>query len=343
MSKSLGNSPDLLKLIDDFGADAVRFSVMISSPAGNDLLYDEAALEQGRNFSNKLWNALKLVKSWEDRLSDDAVAEHPFALRWFRARLAQASVEVEASMKDFRISESLKTIYSLIWDDFCSWYLEWMKPEYGAQLPRVLWEETVALFEELLTMLHPFLPFLTEEIYHSLRSREDDEFLMNRQLGAAFVEDASLLGAGAKLQSLITALRDSRAKAGLKPKDTVRMSVLTTDADFYTETGALLRRQVAAESIAVVDSAVEDSIALVVGADRLFLQSDAATVDAGAQQEGLQKELGYLRGFLASVEKKLSNERFVQSAKAEVVNAERKKLDDTRARIQALEESLRPS
>lgn len=343
MSKQLGNSPDLLKLIDDFGADAVRFSVMISSPAGNDLLYDESALEQGRNFSNKLWNALKLVKSWEDRLSDDPVAEMPFALRWFRTRLAEASAEVEGSMKDFRISESLKSIYSLIWDDFCSWYLEWAKPEYGAQMPRVLWEETVALFEELLTLLHPFLPFITEEIYQSLRQRAAGEFLMNRQLGVAFVEDASLLGAGAKLQSVITALRDARSKAGLKPKEAVRISVLGGDAAFYSATDALLRRQSVAESVSIIDTAPEGAIALVVGADRIFVQSDAVALDAGAQQEGLQKELGYLRGFLASVEKKLSNERFVQNAKPEVVNAERKKLEDTLAKIGALEQSLRRS
>ena len=246
-------------------------------------------------------------------------------------------------MRDFRISESLKTIYSLIWDDFCSWYLEWMKPEYGAQKPRALWEETVSLFEELLTLLHPFLPFLTEEIYQSLRGRAAGEFLMNRQLRTAFVEDASLLGTGAKLQAVITALRDARAKAGLKPKDAVRISVLGGDGVFYSTTDSLLRRQAGAESISIVEAAPENSIALVVGSDRLFLQSDAATVDTSAQQEGLQKELEYLRSFLASVEKKLSNERFVQNAKPEVVNVERKKQEDTLSKIQALEESLRLS
>ena len=340
MSKSLGNSPDLLKLIDDFGADAVRFSVMISSPAGNDLLYDEAALEQGRNFSNKLWNAMKLVKSWEERLSDDAVGELPFALRWMRARLAQASADVEASMKDFRISESLKTIYSLIWDDFCSWYLEWMKPEFGARMPRQLWEETVTLFEELLTLLHPFLPFITEELYHRLCERPESDLLMNHELGAAFVEDASLLSAGEKLQTVITAIRDTRAKSGLKPRDPVRISVLTTDSPFYAMTDTLLRRQATAENITMVDAAPEGAIALVVGADRIFLHSDAASLDTGAQREGLRKELEYLRGFLQSVDKKLSNERFVQNAKPEVVKGEQKKREDTLAKIAALEESL---
>ncbi|HMS69291.1 MAG TPA: class I tRNA ligase family protein, partial [Saprospiraceae bacterium] len=169
MSKSLGNSPDLLQLIDKYGADAVRFGIMIASPAGNDLLFDESSLEQGRNFNNKLWNALKLVKMWEGRkASGEQQQGNTFAIDWFRQRLDEAKTEVNGLMKQFRLSEALKTIYSLIWDDFCSWYLEWVKPGFEQPINEDDYNSTTGFFTELVQLLHPFMPFVTEEIYHLL-------------------------------------------------------------------------------------------------------------------------------------------------------------------------------
>ncbi len=194
MSKSLGNSPDLLELIDKYGADAVRFGIMIASPAGNDLLFDEAALEQGRNFNNKLWNALKLVKIWEEKAqgtSDNGSTE--FAVQWFESRLNEVRKEMEKLLKEFRLSEALKTVYSLIWDDFCSWYLEWVKPPMGESLDASVYDRTVVFFDQLLQLLHPFMPFITEDIYHLLKERaEGDDLCVSRFLPVAG-PDAALL------------------------------------------------------------------------------------------------------------------------------------------------------
>ncbi|MGC4056974.1 MAG: valine--tRNA ligase [Chitinophagaceae bacterium] len=219
MSKSLGNSPDLLALIDQYGADAVRFSVMISSPAGNDLLYDESMLEQGRNFCNKMWNALKLVRMWDGRQDPGMAYVDTFPTLWMRERIAQVQLHLDELMKDFRLSESLKTIYSLIWDDFCSWYLEWIKPAQEASMPAALYEETLSIFESLLQLLHPFMPFVTEEIYHQLRADRNDD-LMAKPLYSANDINAALLAQGRFLQDVITAVRDARVKNNLKPKNT---------------------------------------------------------------------------------------------------------------------------
>src|SRR6185437_12796331 len=175
MSKSLGNSPDLLGLIEKYGADAVRFGIMIASPAGNDLLFDEAALEQGRNFNNKLWNALKLVKGWESRLTTGGAGDaNHFAVQWLENRLREARSTIEQLFAEFRLSEALKTLYSLIWDDFCSWYLEWIKPTFGEPMSASVQAGTLEFFDQLIQLLHPFMPFVTEEIYHLLAERTGD-------------------------------------------------------------------------------------------------------------------------------------------------------------------------
>lgn len=338
MSKSLGNSPDLLELIDQYGADAVRFSVMISSPAGNDLLYDESMLEQGRNFCNKIWNALKLVKMWETRVDASAPYTDTFATDWMKQRIVEVQGQLEELMQEFRLSESLKTIYSLIWDDFCSWYLEWVKPAQDAAVPAALYEETLNIFESLLQLLHPFLPFVTEEIYHQLRENRSDD-LMARALPAIAQPDAALLHQGAFLKQLITAVRDARVKNNLKPKTPVRMAVNAQSDALYQGIQSILCKQVNAESLSFTAEAVAGAISMVVAADKLYISSDEV-VDSAAQKEQLQKDLVYLKGFLNSVEKKLSNEKFVSNAKPEVIDAERKKQSDALAKIQAIEESL---
>jgi valyl-tRNA synthetase len=354
MSKSLGNSPDLLGLIERYGADAVRFGIMIASPAGNDLLFDEAALEQGRNFNNKLWNALKLVKGWESRLTtaggdasatienvaDRAVAGRShFAIQWLDNRLREARTTIEQLFSEFRLSEALKTLYSLIWDDFCSWYLEWVKPPFGGSMDKAVYEDTVRFFEQLLQLLHPYMPFITEELYHLLGQRADGDDLCVRQFAPVAAPDAAILAQGTLLKDAITTLRDARNKAQLKPKEPVKLFILPESQAAYRPITAILSRQVNAESIDFTTEAVPGSLTVVTGKDKYFIVTEQA-LDNGSQKEELQKELGYLKGFLESVNKKLSNERFVQNAKPEVVELERKKKEDAEIKIKAIEESL---
>ncbi|XZF15489.1 valine--tRNA ligase [Chitinophagaceae bacterium MMS25-I14] len=341
MSKSLGNSPDLLQLIDDYGADAVRFSVMISSPAGNDLLFDEGQLEQGRAFINKMWNAMRLVKGWEARTADNADgSQAQFAINWMEQRIASVAAELEDMYKDFRLSEILKTLYSLIWDDFCGWYLEWVKPGMDQPISRQVWDKSVTLFEQLLQLLHPFMPFATEEIYHLLRDRAQGEDLMPSQLPAYDINNNGILKQATLLQEIITGIRDARVKAQLKNKDAVKLWIDTQDKAFYDTIQGILAKQANASEIGFTAEAKQGAISLVIQTDKLYLETEAGAVDTGAQKEQMQKDLDYQRGFLESVEKKLSNERFVQNAKAEVVDAERKKAADAQAKIKALEESL---
>lgn len=337
MSKSLGNSPDLLKLIDDYGADAVRFGVMISSPAGNDILFDESFLEQGRNFCNKMWNALKLIKIWEANLNDNApTADEAFAINWMAEKINAAKKDIELLFKDFKLSEALKTIYSLIWNDFCSWYLEWVKPLQGKALSTQVYDKTIALYEELLQLLHPYMPFVTEEIFHHLKEQNQD--LIVCQLKDAVAINKELLEQGELLQKLISSIRDAKNKNQLKPKDEIELVVNTTFRNFYEETGGILQHQVNATSLSITESAA-GNIALVIDTEKVFLKTNVE-VDTVSQKSKMIEELDYLKGFLISIEKKLSNEKFVQNAKPEIVATEKKKQLDAQAKIKTLEESL---
>jgi valyl-tRNA synthetase len=341
MSKSLGNSPDLLGLIDQYGADAVRFGIMIASPAGNDILFDESSLEQGRNFNNKLWNALKLIKSWEARvdISQNAKVESQnFPIDWFHNRLQQARNEVNEMMEQFRLSEALKTIYSLIWDDFCSWYLEWAKPGFEQPVDKNVYNRTVAFFEELMELLHPFMPFITEEIYHLLGEQKQD--LCIKQTNPAGKVNTHLLSAAEMLKQVISALRDARNRNQLKPKDPIKLSIQTDHHTGYAAIEQILAKQVNAESIRYTDGAVADSIVVAVEKDKFFIETEKQ-LDTASLKAELLKDLDYQKKFLDSVAKKLSNERFVQNAKPEVVELERKKQADAEARIKTIEESLR--
>ncbi len=341
MSKSLGNSPDLLELIEEHGADAIRFSVMISSPAGNDLLFDEGQIEQGKFFINKMWNAMKLVKGWEGRIADGVDDSNvSFAIGWMENRIAEVSIELESMMKDFRLSEGLKTLYSLIWNDFCSWYLEWVKPAQDQPTSKNVYDKTIAIYEQLLQLLHPYLPFVTEEIYHTLRERAEGDDIIVKQLPAMVAADAAVLKQGALLQEVITAIRDTRNKNLIKPKETVQLYIDTQNRKFYETTGDILQRQVNAESLEYTSEAKQGSLSIVVQTDKIYVVANMPTADPGVQKEQMQKDLEYLKGFLVSVDKKLGNERFVQNAKPEILDAERKKQADALAKIKAIEESL---
>ncbi len=350
MSKSLGNSPDLLLLIHEYGADAVRFGIMISSPAGNDLLFDESSLEQGKHFNNKLWNALKLMKMWGEKMITDRsqdkdeasngqlnVASRQFAINWFESRLYEARNEVDVLMSQFRLNEALKTIYSLIWDDFCSWFLEWVKPEFGKSIDQKIYEKTLFFFEELLHLLHPFMPFITEEIYHLLKERKDD--LMVKQFSVAQPFDNEILQIGNKLKLLITAIREAKNKHQIKPKDLIDLFIETNEETTYQPIKNILLKQTNAKAINFSDKPDKASIMLVVEKDKIFIESETE-IDNESQKEKFIKDLNYLKGFLIAVDKKLSNDKFVQNAKPEVIELERKKKNDAEIKMAIIEQSL---
>ncbi len=364
MSKSLGNSPDLLDLIDKYGADAVRFGIMISSPAGNDLLFDEASLEQGRNFNNKLWNALKLLKMWEGRqapTTDERIAvQQPvrdlhadldviaatessetrnFAIEWFESRLNSVRAEMETMYGQFKLSEGLKTLYSLIWDDFCSWYLEWIKPGFEQPIDADIYQKTVGFFEELMQMLHPYMPFISEEIYHLLKERTLDDDLAIKQFAPIQPTKKQILAEGDLLKKVISALRDARNKNQVKPKETIKLYIQTNDRDDYSDIELILAKQVNADSIIYTTSTPANTIVVAVEKDKFYIESEKE-IDAVAVKDELEKDLKHQQQFLESVIKKLSNERFVANARTGVVDLEKKKQADALARIKVLEESL---
>ncbi|MGQ0738521.1 MAG: valine--tRNA ligase [Bacteroidota bacterium] len=347
MSKSLGNSPDLLEMIDKDGADAVRFGIMISSPAGNDLMWDPAGNEQGRFFINKMWNALKLVRSWESRVGNSPKSLEKeeavnFAVQWFESRLSEVRAELDGQFKDFRLSEALKTTYSLIWDDFCSWYLEWVKPGFEEPVDIAVYQKTVDFFEQLVQLLHPFMPFVTEEIYHHLKEQSTD--LTIKQLPEFTSPDATVLINGEILKADITAIRDARIKNQIKGVEQIKFIGNSSAALLYGRDNSmllLLQKQCNLEYFAPEDIVKNSSNEIVVNSsDRAFFLTLDRVVDKSIQKAELIKDLEYLKGFLISVEKKLGNERFVQNAKPEVIEIERKKKADAEAKIKVIEESI---
>ncbi len=364
MSKQLGNSPDLLELIDKYGADAVRFGIMISSPAGNDLLFDEASLEQGRNFNNKLWNALKLLQMWEGRqgttTADIAETQVPtrelnaeldvlaataseaprnFAVEWFESRLETVRGEMENLYSQFRLSEGLKTLYSLIWDDYCSWYLEWVKPGFDIPIDPTVYAKSIAFFEELLQMLHPYMPFISEELYHLVAERHQDDDIAIKQFTPLRTGDAPIEAEGELLKQVISALRDARNKNQFKPKDTIRLHIESADRQAYAHIETILAKQVNAEAISYTNTAPANTIVVAVEKDKFYIESEQK-IDAEALRQELQKDLEHQQQFLDSVSRKLQNERFIANARPEVVDLERKKQADAQARIKVLQESL---
>jgi len=353
MSKQLGNSPDLLQMIDDIGADAVRFGILIASPAGNDLLWDESSNEQGRHFTNKLWNALKLVRMWQERnlvvvepAGPEGYAAMDWPNAWFRSRLNEVRTELDGLFDQFKLSEALKTLYSLIWDDYCSWYLEWIKPGPDEPFNSHHLARAVGFYEELLTLLHPFMPFVTEEIYHALAAREKGDDLCIRQLrepeglweGYAKSEK-DLLKEGFLLKAAISGIRDARIKAQVKSRESVKLYIRTDERDTYTTISHLLAKQVNAGEIGFTEAAIPNAITTVIGKDQFYMVSDAP-MDIAGQKSEMLKEIDYLKGFLLSVEKKLGNEKFVAHAKPEVVESERKKKADAEQKIRVLQETL---
>ncbi len=344
MSKSLGNSPDLLQLIDKFGADAVRFGILITSPAGNDLLFDEAGMEQGRNFNNKIWNALKLVRMWTGKQtpeSERTSASDPgsFAVEWFDNRFNQAKTEINKLLKEFKLSEALKITYSLIWDDFCSWYLEWVKPGYEEPLNSFYYEKTISYFEELLQWLHPFMPFVTEEIYHLLRARAEGDDLCIKQFAPETSYSIPVLETGERLRLFLTAGREFRHQQQLKNNDPIKRLFMPTEIFGKNESlYAIILKQLNCTKIEFISGSftAAPEIQVIPFQSYQIGFECRQRPDNSKRKEDLEKELIYYRGFLDALNKKLSNERFVQNAKPEIVDLEKKKKLDTEEKIAAI-------
>jgi len=337
MSKSLGNSPDPLKLIAAYGADGVRFGMLSSSPAGNDLLFDEKLMEQGRNFSNKLWNALRLVKGWEVNEGSDNYLQPVFD--WFENRYWSALQQMDEMIRDFRLSEALMTMYNFIWDDFCSWYLEYVKPAYGKPIQSETLDKTLHFFENICIALHPFMPFLTEEIYHHLRERSagDDICLLPAPKG--IFADNKTFQSGEQLKTVITAIRDVRNKAGLPQKTPITVYYETKDSFVYDTFREILIKAAVLDKLEPTSMEVKGSSSVLAGNDYLYIVT-GVQLDTVAEKERIESEISYYNGFIASVRLKLNNEQFVQHAKPVIVENERKKLADGLSKLEALYISL---
>ena len=342
MSKSLGNSPDPLDLIERFGADGVRMGMMLSAPAGNDILFDESLCEQGRNFNNKIWNAFRLVKGWEVADGEQPEAAR-IATQWFEAKLRLAAEELADDFSKYRLSEALMTVYKLFWDEFSSWYLEMVKPAYvdGKPQPvdRTTYEATLQFFEVLLKMLHPFMPFITEELWQALYTRKAGESIMRAELHlpAATEADRKLCADFEAVKEVVTAIRAVRSQKNIAPREALALEVL--NANPFAAFDAPMMKMANLSAVNVVSEKSSGSASFLVGTTE-FAVPLGNLIDLDAERKKLEGELQRLEGFLVSVEKKLSNERFVQNAPAAVVEMERKKQADAQQKITSIRETL---
>lgn len=342
MSKSLGNSPDPLDLIEQFGADGVRTGMLFSSPAGNDLLYDEKLVEQGRNFCNKIWNAFRLVKGW--KVSEDASAiEKPVAVLWFESKLNQTLIELEDHFSKYRMSDALQTVYKLIWDDFCSQYLEMIKPGYEQQdqvrpIDKVTYEATINFFERLMKLAHPFMPFITEEIWQEISERKEGESICVASYPKAGAVDKVLLADFDLLFDIISAVRNVRNTKQISPKTALPLAIKTDDPARFKTLESLIQKLAFVSDISYVNEKAEGVSFLIKNVE--FLINIAGEIDVEQERANIEKDLAYTRGFLESVMKKLSNEKFVANAKPDIIERERQKLADAEAKIKTLEENL---
>ncbi len=338
MSKSLGNSPDPLELIDKFGADGVRMGMMLSAPAGNDILFDESLCEQGRNFNNKIWNAFRLVKGW-----DVADIEQPeankTAVKWFEAKLRLTNAEIDDLFKKYRISEALMAVYKLFWDEFSSWYLEMVKPAYGSPIDMETYGKTLGFFNDLLKMLHPFMPFITEELWQHIYERKDGESIMldKQEVLQPTDDDRKIVDDIENVKQVIGHIRTVRNQKNISPKE--KLALLAVGVNNYAAYDPVTLKMANLESISVVNAKSADTVQFMVGTDE-FAVPVGSLIDVEAEISKQEAQLKHLEGFLAGIMKKLSNEKFVANAPAAVVALERKKQSDSEEKIAALKESL---
>lgn len=338
MSKSLGNSPDPLDLIDKFGADGVRMGMMLSAPAGNDILFDESLCEQGRNFNNKIWNAFRLVKGWETAdIEQPKSAE--IAVKWFDAKLKEVNEEMQKQFKDYRISEALMTVYKLFWDEFSSWYLEMVKPAYGQPIDQKSYDATLRFFDALLKMLHPFMPFITEELWQHIYDRKDGESIMREKLEipAPTAEDQKLTADIEAVKQIIAGVRTVRNQKNIAQKEQLSLQVVgKNDFEAYND---VTLKMANLDKIEVIAEKSADASSFMVGTDE-FAVPLGDLIDVAAEIEKAEAQLKHLEGFLMGVRKKLSNENFVAHAPEKVVALERKKESDSVEKIAALKATI---
>ena len=344
MSKSLGNSPDPIELIDKYGADGVRMGMMLSAPAGNDILFDEALCEQGRNFNNKIWNAFRLVKGWQvASVPGASPSANKTAVAWMEAKLKQANEELKDHFSKYRINDALMTVYKLFWDEFSQWYLEMVKPAYidGKQQPidSETYDATLRFFETLLKMLHPFMPFITEELWQALYDRKPGESIMRDELvlSALSAEEKKLIADIEQVKQVVSGVRTVRSQKNIAPKEQMELQVVGQNR--YEAYNDIVMKMANVKTISVVDTKDSMASTFMVDTDE-FAVPLGSLIDVKAEIEKMEAQLQHLEGFLAGVMKKLSNERFVQNAPEAVVAMERKKQSDAEEKIAALKQSI---
>ena len=339
MSKSLGNSPDPLGLIEKYGADGVRVGMLLSSPAGNDLMFDEDHCLQGRNFWNKVLNAFRLVKGWQ--VDDQLENTNKVSIDWFKSRFNQALAEIESNFAQFRLSDALMATYKLVWDDFCAWYLEMIKPAYEHPIDRGTYTQTIKFFEDVLKILHPFMPFITEELWH------DELFGERTKLDCCIVAqmpeigqiNTHLLGDIEVIKQVITDIRNTRNSKQISPKETLQLSVKVNSGIRYDEYRAIISKLGNIGEFSIVDDKVAGAVSFMVSKDEFYIPL-TLDIDPVAEAERLNKEREYLLGFLKSVEAKLGNERFMSNAKPEIIENELKKKADAEAKLKIIDDNL---
>lgn len=338
MSKSLGNSPDPIGLIENYGADGVRVGMLMSSPAGNDLLFDESYCEQGRNFSNKIWNALRLIKGWE--IADIEQPQHSkIAIDWFREKLNETLIELEDDFAKYRLSESLMKVYKLIWDDFCSWFLEIIKPAYQMPIDNETYNQTIMLFEDLMKVLHPYMPFLTEEIYHIIGERNENDYIMIAQMPKTFESKSTIVSDFAFAQEKIAAIRQVRNEKNIAQKIALELFVKESSNE-NKEFDGIITKLCNISNLEYISDKKEGALSLMVRTSEMFIPL-GDTINKEEEIKKLQNDLKYYEGFAKSVKGKLSNEKFVSGAPAQVVENERKKLSDAEQKISSITEQLK--
>ncbi|ALR31114.1 valine--tRNA ligase [Chryseobacterium sp. IHB B 17019] len=335
MSKSLGNSPDPLELMDKYGADGVRVGILLSSAAGNDLLFDEDLMLQGRNFMTKIWSAFRLINMWNHEDKPANIADNQ-AIEWFENKLNKTILEIDQQFEKFRISDALHLIYKLIWDDFCGWYLEAIKPNYGEGISKEVYTKTVEFFEELMKLLHPFMPFLTEELWQTISERSIEEALIISQQKKAGNFNENIIKNFEISSEVISGVRNYRQTKGISPKETVE--IYTNASEFANE--SVIKKLANVSEVHFGTKTDKPSFTFLVGSTEVSIPL-SENLDLGEEKAKTEEELKYLKGFLVSVDKKLSNEKFVANAKPEVVEVERKKQKDALDKIAILEEKLK--
>lgn len=337
MSKQLGNSPDPLKLIEEYGADGVRVGVLLSSSAGNDLMFDEDLCLQGRNFSNKIWNSFRLVQSWSVDSSKPQTIESKEAISWLKNKIAKTVTLINGDFEKYRISDALMNIYKLIWDDYCSWYLEAVKPPFGEDIDEKTYIETIAILEDLLKLLHPFMPFISEEIWQTIKKREIQESLIITSTVSENAYNESIISDFEVTKEIISSIRNFRSEKGLSPKESLTLIFKSSDK---LENIATIKKLANISQIKDQLNENEPSYTFLVGKLE-FAIPFTQTIDTEAEKAKILEDIAYLEGFLKSVNAKLSNEKFVNGAPQKVVEMERKKQSDTLEKLTILKESLK--